>query len=183
MATRAHTHRDNTIFREGLLTGVLGLIAVAVFHFVLDMAGGRPFYTPRALGSVFVGGGGVATGPAVAGAVVYGTGVLFVFFVLAGVVLAALARLTLRDQAWRMGVWLALVISSGFLAGLIYMLGHATGEDFPILTVAGGALAAMLAMGLFVWRRHPGLRGDLSNDVPLGDQPEAPPAPPGGLNV
>jgi hypothetical protein len=183
MASRAQIHPDHSILREGLLTGVLGLIAVSVFYFVLDMAGGRPFHTPSALGSVFVDGGRAVADRPVAAAVVSATGVLLFVFALAGIGLATLAHLTLRDQAWRMGVWLALVIFSGFFAGLIYMLGHATGEDFPVLTVAGGAIVSMLTMGFYIWRRHPRLRRKVPDDVPLGDQPESPPAPPGGLNV
>jgi len=37
--------------REGLLAGVLGAAAVAILFFVVDVANGRPLWTPHALGA------------------------------------------------------------------------------------------------------------------------------------
>ena len=46
-----HPQEHSTI-REGLVTGVLGAAAVALWYLVVDAAAGRPFHTPNALGGV-----------------------------------------------------------------------------------------------------------------------------------
>lgn len=37
--------------REGIVAGVMGAAAIAVFFFVVDVANGRPLWTPHALGT------------------------------------------------------------------------------------------------------------------------------------
>ena len=41
---------QHSIVREGLIAGFLGATAVAVWFFVVDLIGGRPLFTPNALG-------------------------------------------------------------------------------------------------------------------------------------
>ena len=42
--------QEHSIVREGLIAGFLGATAVAVWFFVVDLIGGRPLFTPNALG-------------------------------------------------------------------------------------------------------------------------------------
>src|SRR5688572_14869239 len=44
----AEEHRT---IREGIVAGVLGASAVAIWFLILDTASGRPFYTPQMLGA------------------------------------------------------------------------------------------------------------------------------------
>ena len=41
---------QHSIVREGLIAGILGATAVAVWFFVVDLISGRPLFTPRVLG-------------------------------------------------------------------------------------------------------------------------------------
>ena len=40
----------NRILREGLIAGLVGAGAVALWFFVIDLLSGRPFFTPAMLG-------------------------------------------------------------------------------------------------------------------------------------
>jgi hypothetical protein len=66
-------------------------------------------------------------------------------------------------------------VSFCLTAGLTYMLTVATGEAFPLWSVIGGALVAVLVMGGYLWRRHP----RLGSDAPLGAEVRTTPHAPG----
>ena len=42
----------SNVYREGIVAGIFGAATIAVWFFVLDMFGGRPFYTPTVLGTM-----------------------------------------------------------------------------------------------------------------------------------
>src|SRR3712207_3912421 len=46
-------HRHSTV-GEGLLTGLLGGVLVALWYLIVDLGRGQIFYTPNVLGQVFV---------------------------------------------------------------------------------------------------------------------------------
>jgi hypothetical protein len=48
------------ILLDGLFTGMIGAIAVAVWFLVLDVAAGRPLFTPNLLGNVLLRGSAIA---------------------------------------------------------------------------------------------------------------------------
>ena len=48
------------IWLDGLFTGMIGALAVVVWFLVLDIAAGRPLYTPALLGTVLLHGGASA---------------------------------------------------------------------------------------------------------------------------
>ena len=47
--------KNHSILREGLLTGLVGALIVAVWYLIYDMGRGQLGYTPNVLGQVFVG--------------------------------------------------------------------------------------------------------------------------------
>src|SRR4029077_4037162 len=52
---------------DGLFTGMIGALIVALWFLVLDLAGGHPFYTPALLGTMLLhGGAAAANGPVIA---------------------------------------------------------------------------------------------------------------------
>ena len=56
--TLASTSIDSTrIYKEGVIAGVLGAIAVAVWFLSVDIVHGRPFHTPTVLGTALFGRG------------------------------------------------------------------------------------------------------------------------------
>ena len=84
----AEEHRT---IREGVVAGVLGASAVAIWFLILDTASGRPFYTPQMLGAslaTFFGAPG--TGNAIPLVLGY-TLVHFAAFILIGIAAAMVA--------------------------------------------------------------------------------------------
>jgi hypothetical protein len=170
--------QEHSTVREGLVAGLLGATIVAAWYFVFDAAAGRPFHTPNVLGKVVFRGDFTPGVRQVIPGIVAGYTVLhLVMFALAGIALTFLVHLASRNLGLRMGLWIGLVVAFCLFTGLIYMLTTATGERVPLWTVVGGSLAAMAAMGWYLWRRHP----RLATDAQLGDEssPHAPGAPRG----
>src|SRR5207245_9729725 len=95
----------------GLVTGLLGAAAVALWFFALALVAGHPFRTPGALGSTLVLG---ATGPAQIqvslGTVAGYTVVHLAAFAVAGVVFVAVAEQVERAPALLLVITLALII-------------------------------------------------------------------------
>lgn len=174
-----HAQEHSTV-REGLIAGLLGATIVAGWYLVFDTAAGRPFYTPNALGKLFFRGDlGPGDREVIPGIVAGYTVLHLIAFALAGIALTFLVHLTTRNLGLRMGLWMGLVVAFFLFTGLSYMLTTATGERVPFWSVVGGSLAAVAAMGWYLWRRHPGL----ATDAQLGDEVEATPHAPGSPRV
>jgi hypothetical protein len=168
--------QEHSTIREGLVTGLLGAAAVAVWYLVVDTAAGRPFHTPNMLGGALFRGDASPGAREVVPTLVAGFTVVHVIgFAVIGVVLTKVVHLASRNLALRMGLWIGLVVAFCFTAGLTYMLTAATGEVFPLWSLIGGALLAVLTMGWYLWRRHP----RLGSDAPLGAEVRTPPHAPG----
>src|SRR5204863_4810733 len=92
--------REHPLLMRELVTGLIGAIAVAVWFFGLDLAVGAPLRTPAALGSaLLLGAAGPSAVPITLGLVVTYTVVHVAAFVVAGVVLVALAEQVERVPA------------------------------------------------------------------------------------
>jgi uncharacterized membrane protein YgdD (TMEM256/DUF423 family) len=171
-------HQQHSTLREGLLTGLIGGLVVAVWYLALDLGRGQPFYTPNVLGQVFV---GRDTGPSlhvIPQAVAQYSLLHFGVFLVLGVALVALAHLATRNPSLRMGVWLGLVIGFLFFLGLLLMLYSLTDQRFPWWPALGGSVLGIGSMALYLWRRHPALRGTFDKAA-LGAEVKPPPHPPG----
>ena len=173
-----HVQEHSTI-REGVVTGLLGAIVVAVWYFLIDTAAGQPFHTPNVLGKIFFRGDLTPGVHHVVPGVVAGYTVLhFVVYILVGALLALLTHTAMRNLSLRMGVWMGLVCAFCLLAGLTYMLAVATGERMPLWTVLGGSLLGVAVMGWYLLARHREVR---DTGRPLGDEVDAPPHPRGRM--
>jgi hypothetical protein len=159
--------RDHPVVARGLVTGLIGAIAVAAWFFVLDLAAGAPLRTPAALGSaLLLGAAGPAEVAVSLGLVATYTVVHFAAFAVAGLVLVALAEQVERAPAMALLVVLAGIVLEGLVVATL-----ATGAEWALGTlgwwsVVVGNLIAVLAMGWQVWRTHPTLRRRLL-DEPL----------------
>lgn len=45
--------QDHSTIREGVVTGAIGGVIVAVWYLPVDTASGRPFHTPNLVGEIF----------------------------------------------------------------------------------------------------------------------------------
>jgi hypothetical protein len=167
------TERDHSTLREGLLTGIIGALVVAVWFLAVDVGRGQLWYTPSILGQVFV---GVDTTPAarvVPQAVAQYSLLHFAVFLLIGIILVALVHMAARRPALRMGVWLAIVISFLFFLGFLFALYSVTDQRFPWWPALGGSVLGIGSMVFYLWRRHPVFRGTFER-APLGDEVKPP---------
>jgi hypothetical protein len=152
---------------RGLVTGVVGGTALAIWMFVVDILAGAPFGTPAGLGSVLLLGADspeqVRTTPGIVAAY---TAVHFAAFTVIGFGFVALAEQLERRAAF----WLLAVM--GFIvleAVALPTLGLATewvlgGRAWWAVGV--GNLVAVAAMGAWVARTHPALRRELAAAKP-----------------
>ena len=173
----AHQHHSN--LREGLIVGLVGALLVAAWYFVVDLGRGQVLYTPNVLGQVFAQADSSPSLSRVAAPAVIQYSLLhFGWFIVFGIALAALTHLASSNPAFRMGVWLFLVVGTAFWLGISFALYRLTDQRFPWWTMLIGTLLGVGSMGLYLWRTHPGLRGSMQ-ELPLGDEVESPPHPPG----
>src|SRR6476661_5505130 len=143
--------QQHSTVREGAVTGLIGAVIVAVWHFVVDTVAGQPLHTPNVLGKILLRGNltpasGIAPQPVIGFTVLH-----FVLYVLIGIGLVVLVHLAVRDISLRMGVWIGLVIS--------------------------GSVLGVLGMAGYLWRGHPRLRRSFK-EAPLGSEVQPPPHPP-----
>ncbi|MFL5402338.1 MAG: hypothetical protein ACJ8BF_05925 [Gemmatimonadales bacterium] len=170
-------HQEHSILREGLLTGLVGGLIVAVWFLVYDLGRGQLGYTPNVLGQVFIARDTMPAVRTVMPRAVIDYSILhFATFCVLGIGLTWLTHLASRNPSLRMGVWLGLVIAFGCFLGFLVMLHTATDQRFPWVSSVVGSSLGIGSMGWFLWRRHPHLRSTF-RQVPLGSETEPPPHP------
>jgi hypothetical protein len=168
--------QEHSVVREGGLTGILGAAVAAVWLFAFDVAAGRHFHTPNALGRVFFAGDVNPGGREISTEAVLGfTLIHLVTFVAGGIGLTGIVHLVSRNPSFRMGLWIGLVVMFVYFAGLAFMLATSTGNRVPFWSVAGGNLLALGVMAWYLWRRHP----RLATRAPLGAEVKTTPHAPG----
>ena len=160
----------HTIVRDGVVAGILGATAVAVWFLGLDTLRGHPFATPAALGRGLVGilGPHGSEGPAVFVAAY--TVFHYVAFIAVGLLVAVIVHFAQRQPSVLAGAMMLFVaIEIGF-----YGLSSALSESpfFGALgwaQVATGNLIAALVMGTYMWRTHPELGRELNHALSGGE--------------
>lgn len=141
---------------EGLVAGAIGGAVVAIVFLAIDLAAGRPLWTPSLLGSaLFLGGPGAADAVDLRMVLAY-TGVHMSGFVAVGVAAAfATSWLERNLPAAFVLLLLFLVFETSFLAFVLRAAPQAIG-DLGSAAVAIANLLAAGAMAAFFARRHPG---------------------------
>ena len=172
--------REHSVVREGLLTGLVGGLIVAVWYLIYDAGQGQIGHTPNILGQVFVQRDTMPAVRVVSPAAVTDYALLhFASFFILGIVLTWLTHLASRNPSLRMAVWLGLVIAFAYFLGLLVMLYAATDQRLPWPSAVVGSVLGIGSMGLMLWRRHPHLRSTF-REAPLGSEIKPPVHPPGG---
>lgn len=162
-ADQISTARDNRtssgsdMLLDGLFTGMIGALAVAVWFLILDVAAGRPLYTPALLGAWLMHGaqaGAVAVQVAPLEVATY-TAFHFVAFVTVGIVFSWMMTLFEKFPIMFF-VLLVLFVSLmvGFF-GLDIVLGAQLTGKLQAWTIVIANLLAAAGMALYQWKRHP----------------------------
>ena len=154
--------REHRIVREGLVAGFFGAAMVALWFLVIDVAQGRPFFTPAALGAAFLDGvshiNDVQVEP---GTVVLYSLLHFGAFALVGLAAARLFAEAERNPPVLLALVLLFVTLEVLSLGVLAAVAMWLFETVPWWTVVVANLIAAGAMGLYLWRKHPVLQQNL----------------------
>jgi hypothetical protein len=154
----------HTIARDGIVAGVLGATAVALWFLGADIIYSHAFATPEALGRglLRILGPQGSEGPAVF--VIAYTAFHYAAFIGVGLLVAVIVHFAEREPGVLAG---AMMLFVAFEVGF-YGLSSALSESpfFGALgwaQVATGNVIAALVMGTYMWRTHPELRQELES--------------------
>jgi hypothetical protein len=170
------------LVREGIIVGAIGATAIAVWFFVVDLIAGRPLFTPSLLGEGLLGIFGMHTqGETQLLYVALYTVFHYGAFAIIGIVLTAIIHQGARTP----GILAGLLI--GFVAFELgaYMMTAVFMQRTPLRELAWyqvflANLVAALAMGVWLWRRHPDVVDELrqalegTDEYPGRDNTSAP---------
>jgi hypothetical protein len=156
---------------EAGFVGAIGATVVALWFLIIDSIAGLPLRTPSVLGQVLLFG---QSRPALDrvdfGAVVAYTAVHFALFFLFGVAVVKMVHWAMRESVVRYALLQVFLVFEVFFYGLLSLASQTTRELFPFWTVFIANTLAALAMGAYLWHRHPSVRRIL-RETPLGAAP------------
>ncbi len=153
------TSTASAVVSAGAIAGIIGASTIALWFLILDTASGRPLYTPSVLGTaLFRGGIDLATRPVSLEMVLVFTWAHVLHFLLIGVAASYLLSMAERHANLGFGIVLLFVVFEfGFVvASMLFAEPVLQALAWPAVLV--GNLLAAAAMGLTLWRWHPGLR-------------------------
>lgn len=158
----------HSLLEEASDAGLLGGSAVALWFLLWDALHGTPLITPSVLGQIFLFG---QRHPDVHhadfGAVVLYTGVHFLAFLLLGLVVAVLVRLSAEQAAVRFALLVLFVAFEFCFTVVVNVVSDDAVTLFPLWTVLIANLLAAGVMAAYFWRRYPEIRSAL-REAPLG---------------
>ena len=152
-----------TIVRDGIVAGMLGATAVAVWFLGIDLAYGQPFATPTALGRGLLRLFGPPGQEGMMTFVIAYTLFHYAAFIGAGLLTSVIVHWAQTQPTVLAG---AMMLFVAFEIGFTSL--SAALRESPLLgtlgwgLVASGNLIAAITMGGYMWRRHPELKGELT---------------------
>jgi hypothetical protein len=154
--------KPHNIVREGVIAGVLGATAVAVWFFIVDLIGGRPLFTPNTLGEGLLSVFGRSPEPEAVNIIAY-TIFHYAAFTGVGIIAVILVHAGERLPSVLAGSMILFVaIELGFY-GLVALLQETVLGNFAWYQILAGNLLAAVLMGTYLWRSHPALKRGLVN--------------------
>ena len=159
----------HTVMRDGIVAGILGATAVAVWFLGVDTLYAHPLATPAALGRGLLRLFGPPGSEGTMTFVVSYTLFHYFAFILAGIVLSVIVHWAHTQPTVLAG---AMMLFVAFEIGF-YGLSSALSESpfFGALgwaQVATGNLIAAIVMGVYMWRTHPELGRELNHALSGG---------------
>ena len=156
----AAVNTPRPLVKEGVIAGIIGATAIAVWFFFVDAVAGEALFTPRTLGfaliSIF---GPVPENQSALVLILLYTAFHYAAFIVVGLIAAMIVQLASAEPSILMGfVVLFAAIEVGFYA-LVGLLQQATPlGSLAWYNVMVGNLLAAATMGVYLLRAHPILR-------------------------
>jgi len=158
--------REHRVIREGLISGLIGAVTVAVWFLAIDLMQNRVLFTPAALASaLFAGARGPAEVQMTAAMIIAYTVLHFGAFMVAGFIASALISEAEKDPPMLLGLILLFVTFEVLFFGLIAIGANWLLEAIKWWTILVANLIAAAAMGLYLWHAHPTLQAELSKPL------------------
>jgi hypothetical protein len=148
------------VVREGVVSGIIGGVIVAVWFLIYDVATGQPFHTPALLGAIVFNAMHQPESFAVTTALVLGyTALHFFAFIMFGIASSILMVASEREPVLALGelvlfVWFELC----FVAFVTFLDNTAVGE-IGWWNIIGGNIVALAAIIAYYEHRHPRITG------------------------
>ena len=150
------------IYKEGIIAGVLGALAVALWFLAVDVIHGRPFYTPTVLGTALFGRGVWPStletiAPSFEMVAMFSWVHLLAFAVL-GVIVAQLIAKIETNPSLGSGFVLLFVILEACFTVAVMIVAEPVLRTLTWAAIMIANLLAAAAMAGYFWFRHPSLR-------------------------
>lgn len=150
------------VVREGVVAGVIGAAAVAVWFIAYDTGMGQPLRTPALLGAMLLQGLRNPAALHITAGVVLGYTVLHgAAFILFGVLAAVLLAFSEREPMLLLAVFILFTCFEVVFFGAVMFIDETLVESLGWWTIFVGNILAATAMLWYFLRRHRDLRGRL----------------------
>lgn len=156
----------STRFKRGVVAGLLGAAAVAVWFFALDAALGSPFQTPAALGSSLL--FGKTTLEMSARTVIGYCAFHFVAFTLVGLLFVWITEKLERRPSFLLFALLFLILGEALALANFTTYAQWNLGSLGIWSVTVANLIAIAVMGWYILATHPRLRRLTEEPPPPG---------------
>jgi hypothetical protein len=158
------------IIRDGVIAGVLGATAVAIWFLGVDLAYGQPLATPATLGRGLL---RLFGPPGTEGTLVFVAAYTvfhYAAFIGAGLLTSVIVHWAHTQPAVLAGAMMLFVAFEIGFQGISTALRESPQLGAPGgWLVATGNLVAAVVMGGYMWRRHPELKGELAHALGGGE--------------
>ena len=150
--------------QEGIIAGVIGATAVAVWFLVVDIVSRHgALYTPRILGTAAFSVFGNTTHDAGVVHILAYTILHYGAFIVTGIIAAVVVHKAAEEPSVLVVFTLLFIIFELGFHGLTAILAETTLRSLAWYQVAVGNLLAAVTMGLYLWRTHPALRQEFAH--------------------
>jgi uncharacterized membrane protein YphA (DoxX/SURF4 family) len=161
------TNQKHPLLHDGIIAGLIGASAIAIWFLIIDTVAGQPFRTPVALGTGLVDVFGPAdlTDSKVTFVLAY-TVFHFAAFMLVGLLAALIVHLAKREPSILLGFVVLFVATEIGFYGFTSLLGETSSlRSLAWYQVMLGNLIAASSMGYYFWRTHRELREEFRHSL------------------
>ena len=147
------------VYQEGIIAGILGAITIALWFLVVDVAQGRPLYTPTVLGTALFGRGAwpgtLESMPPSFEMVAMFTWVHLLAFAVIGVAVSRLIAMAEQHPGLGFGFVLLFVILTACFTAAAMIVATPVLRALTLPSILVANLLAAAVMAGYFWLRHP----------------------------
>jgi hypothetical protein len=147
------------VYQEGIIAGILGALTIALWFLVVDVAQGRPFYTPTVLGTALFGRGAwpgtLESMPPSFEMVAMFTWVHLLAFAVIGIAVSRLIAMAEQHPGLGFGFVLLFVILTACFTAAAMIVAAPVLRALTLPSILVANLLAAAVMAGYFWLRHP----------------------------